>query len=316
MKRCLSLVTAGDAELREIVTIGMCSSATVRKLSENGFAQGAWSEEEGRMLEKIVAECGEVHWSEVSGRMVAQGIKRDATQCRQRWNKVQQPNLKKGQWSEDEDQKLQRAVSEMLEIDRIELSKISWSKVAQRVTNRTSKACRERWKGYLDPTVNRGPWKPEEDDYLVKTHALVGNQWAQISRGLSGRTADQIKTRHQSLERGKKKEERKKQKLLAKQKAEANKEKTKQPRKKKSPPKQPKRHQQYQMPEFSPVQTSAQCPPPCDPFFLPPAMPMVTTTGMSISACDLSDEVLLNVPMAESSMYVDEERRPVCMNQL
>jgi hypothetical protein len=40
-------------------------------------------------------------------------------------------------------------------------------------------------------------------------HAQLGNQWAQIAKGIPGRTADHVKTRHQSIIRKRKKEAKK-----------------------------------------------------------------------------------------------------------
>lgn len=37
-----------------------------------------------------------------------------------------------------------------------------------------------RWLHYLDPTVNRGPWTPEEDRKLVSAYEEHGTKWSKI----------------------------------------------------------------------------------------------------------------------------------------
>lgn len=37
---------------------------------------------------------------------------------------------------------------------------------------RTGKACRDRWRAVLDPSVNREPWSAEEDETLKQIHAV------------------------------------------------------------------------------------------------------------------------------------------------
>merc|ERR1719235_1931604 len=74
------------------------------------------------------------------------------------------------------------------------------------VVGRTSKQCRDRYKLKLDPSINHGPWTPEEDDLLVKLQEQLGNQWTKIAKQMPGRTENSVKSRFASLERSRNRE--------------------------------------------------------------------------------------------------------------
>ena len=67
---------------------------------------------------------------------------RSTVQCRQRWQKVLKPGLRKGQWNDSEDDLLRSLVKE---------NGTTWAVIAEKVPGRTPKQCRERWKHHLDP---------------------------------------------------------------------------------------------------------------------------------------------------------------------
>ncbi|XP_059651213.1 transcription factor MYB1-like isoform X2 [Cornus florida] len=58
---------------------------------------------------------------------------------------------------------------------------------------RCGKSCRLRWMNYLRPDIKRGNISPEEDDLIVRMHALLGNRWSLIAGRLPGRTDNEIK---------------------------------------------------------------------------------------------------------------------------
>ena len=78
---------------------------------------------------------------------------------------------------------------------------IDWARVASEIQGRSTKQCRERWNNHLDPKIKRGNWSYEEDDFLLKEQARLGNKWSKIASMLEGRTENAVKIRWKSLTR-------------------------------------------------------------------------------------------------------------------
>ena len=49
----------------------------------------------------------------------------------------------------------------------------NWDVIASYIPNRTARQCRERWKFYLCPSVNRTPWTSDEDRRLLCKYRAV-----------------------------------------------------------------------------------------------------------------------------------------------
>ncbi|KAF2567823.1 hypothetical protein F2Q68_00025053 [Brassica cretica] len=94
--------------------------------------------------------------------------------------------IKKGAWTPEEDQKL---------IAYLQLhGEGGWRTLPEKAgLKRCGKSCRLRWANYLRPDIKRGEFTPEEDDTIIKLHALMGNKWAAIASSLAGRTDNDIK---------------------------------------------------------------------------------------------------------------------------
>jgi hypothetical protein len=106
--------------------------------------------------------------------------------------------LRPGIWSKTEDDLLQALIQK---------SKKKWGKIAavlnKEVHNnlniRSGKQCKERWNNYLNPEVERGPWKLEDDVKVLKSFKEFGKKWSLITRLVKNRTESAVKKIKQNL---------------------------------------------------------------------------------------------------------------------
>ncbi|ESW12956.1 hypothetical protein PHAVU_008G155700 [Phaseolus vulgaris] len=106
----------------------------------------------------------------------------DKKQC----NTSQDPEVRKGPWTMEEDLILINYISNHGEGVWNSLAKAAGLK-------RTGKSCRLRWLNYLRPDVRRGNITAEEQLLIMELHAKWGNRWSKIAKQLPGRTDNEIK---------------------------------------------------------------------------------------------------------------------------
>jgi hypothetical protein len=81
------------------------------------------------------------------------------------------------------------------------LGEHDWKSVAWRMNGRTIRQCRERFKYYLQPGLNRPAWTPFEDRLLFEKYQQYGPKWAHIAIFFRGRTDIDLKNRYHVIKR-------------------------------------------------------------------------------------------------------------------
>ncbi|XP_074500865.1 v-myb avian myeloblastosis viral oncogene homolog-like 2a isoform X2 [Sebastes fasciatus] len=123
-----------------------------------------WTQEEDENLKILISNFGKKDWKTIASFLPG----RTEFQCMHRWKKHLDPDLVKGYWSKEEDEKIVELVSEY--------GTRHWSMIARHLNGRMGKQCRERWHNHLDPLIKKSSWTKEEDLIIYKAHSILGNR--------------------------------------------------------------------------------------------------------------------------------------------
>ena len=106
--------------------------------------------------------------------------------CIIRRNKIKL-NLKKGQWSIQEDNLLKEWIKKN--------GPRKWEQCGKFIQGRSGKQCREHWNNCLNPDLIKGEWTAEEDFLIMQFYEIYKGNWKKIIHLFNGRTDNSIKNR-------------------------------------------------------------------------------------------------------------------------
>ena len=142
---------------------------------------GPWTEEENKELVRLYYQHGG-DFDAIAKELGDPSSKcwRSPGQCRRQWNDCLDPSIKRGEWDEEEDEKLKALVS------KYGVGK--WAKIAGEMNGRTSTQCSKRW-NIIGPSKLRRPSKTRRPSVTARNDCLDDSSLIKLPSGTAAATA-------------------------------------------------------------------------------------------------------------------------------
>jgi hypothetical protein len=152
---------------------------SINKISKNI----QWNTTEDRILLENVIDKNRKSWITIS-----KLLKKTRSQCYLRWKSIN-PQIKKGCWTKDEDNRLIRLFNGYGK---------KWRLIAKYFPNRYPQQIRDRYLNQLNPSLKKSNFTISEDYRILELFRKYGNKWTTIATHIEGRSPDRIKNRYNS----------------------------------------------------------------------------------------------------------------------
>lgn len=76
-----------------------------------------------------------------------------------------------------------------------------WNIISSLMENKNRRQCKDRWRNYLDPSLNKAPFTDAENDLILRKVDEIGFRWKEISKYFINRTEAMVRNQFQNLSR-------------------------------------------------------------------------------------------------------------------